>query len=76
MSVWILSALLAIGFVSLGLAKVLAAPSMRRRAARPGFTAAAYRLSVRLSWRGLRASSLGSSSLSSVCSRRPDRYCC
>jgi hypothetical protein len=43
MSVWILSALLAIGFVSLGLAKVLAVPSMRQRAARLGFTAVAYR---------------------------------
>ena len=43
MSVWILSALLAIGFVSLGMAKVLALPSMRQRAAHLGFTAAAYR---------------------------------
>jgi hypothetical protein len=43
MSVWLLAGLLAIGFVSLGVAKVLALPSMRQRAARLGFTAAAYR---------------------------------
>ena len=43
MSVWLLSGLLVIGFVSLGAAKVLATPSMRQRAARLGFTAAAYR---------------------------------
>lgn len=41
---WILAAVLAIGFLCLGLAKVLALPSMRQRAARLGFTAAAYRL--------------------------------
>jgi len=38
MSEWMLSTLLAIGFVSLGLAKVLAAPSMRRRAAGGGIS--------------------------------------
>jgi hypothetical protein len=42
--VWIRIAVLAIGFLGLGLAKVLALTSMRQRAARLGFTAGTYRL--------------------------------
>ena len=72
MSEWMLSTLLAIGSVSLGLAKVLAAPSMRRRAAGGGISPIGA-----LELAGAAGILVGLvEPLPSVCSRRPDRYCC
>ena len=43
MTIWVLGALLALGFLVLGLAKALALPAMRERAAHLGFSVGAYR---------------------------------
>ncbi len=52
MTIWVLAAVLAAGFVAIGAAKVLALPAMRERAARFGFTVAAYRRIGILEWAG------------------------
>ncbi|MBV8195137.1 MAG: DoxX family protein [Candidatus Dormibacteraeota bacterium] len=43
MTIWVLGALLAFGFLVLGLAKVLAVPAVRERSAHLGFSVRAYR---------------------------------
>lgn len=52
MTIWVLAAVLAAGFAAIGAAKVLALPAMRERAARFGFTVAAYRRIGILEWAG------------------------
>jgi hypothetical protein len=52
MTIWVLAAVLAAGFAAIGAAKVLALPAMRERAARFGFTVAAYRRIGMLEWAG------------------------
>jgi len=43
MTIWIVGALLALGFLLIGAGKVLALPAMRERAAHLGFSVGAYR---------------------------------
>jgi len=52
MTIWVLAAVLAAGFVAIGAAKVLALPAMRERAAQFGFTVAGYRRIGILEWAG------------------------